>query len=76
MLNEVISIFAECLEKSTDEIKGIDEFRDYKEWDSLAYLSVIAAIDDKYNHVVPLEDFRSCRTVNALAEYLETHVDK
>jgi acyl carrier protein len=76
MLDEVIGIMAECLEKPTSEINGSDEFRNYEEWDSLAYLSVIASIDEKYNYVVPLDDFRSCRTVKALAEYLSTHVEK
>jgi acyl carrier protein len=75
MLETIIGIFAESLEKSAGEIRGNDEFRNYAEWDSLAYLSVIAAIDDKFNYVVPLEDFRSCRTVNALADYLATHVE-
>jgi len=76
MLNEVIEILAECLEKQNSEIHGTDEFRDYEEWDSLAYLSVIAYIDDKYGYVVPLEDFRQCRTVSSLADYLSTHVEK
>jgi acyl carrier protein len=76
MLDEVIGILLECLEKTKEEIQGCDEFRLYTEWDSLAYLSVIAAIDDKYNFVVPLEDFRSCRTVSELSQYLETHLEK
>ena len=76
MLDEVIGIMVECLEKTNGEINGSDEFRNYGEWDSLAYLSVIASIDEKYDYVVPLEDFRCCRTVKALAEYLSSHVEK
>ncbi len=74
MLEIVKEIFAESLEKPESEILEGDEFRNYPEWDSLAYLSVIAAIDEKYNFVVPLEDFRNCRTIAALAEYLNAHV--
>ncbi len=73
MLQEIIGIFADCLEKSTDEIQAGDEFREYEEWDSLAYLSVIASIDDEYGLVVPVEDFRACRTVKALADYVAEH---
>ncbi len=73
MLHELISLMAECLEKEPEEIKETDEFREYEEWDSLAYLSVIAAIDDAYGLVVPVEDFRSCRTVQALADYVASH---
>ena len=76
MLEIVVGIMAECLEKPSEEINGSDEFRNYGEWDSLAYLSVIAAIDERYDYVVPLEDFRSCRTVASLAEYLENHLGK
>ncbi len=73
MLQEIINIFADCLEKEPEEIKAGDEFREYEEWDSLAYLSVIASIDDEYEFVIPVEDFRSCITVADLAEYVETH---
>ena len=73
MLQEIINIMAECLEKSIDEVKAEDEFREYEEWDSLAYLSVIASIDDEYGLVVPVEDFRACRTVKDLADYVAEH---
>lgn len=73
MLQKIINLMAECLEKEPEEIKDTDEFREYEEWDSLAYLSVIAAIDDAYGMVIPVEDFRACRTVKALADYVEAH---
>lgn len=73
MLQQIIELLAECLEREADSIKGTDEFRNYDEWDSLAYLSVIAAIDDAFGLVVPIEDFRACRTIESLAEYVEAH---
>lgn len=73
MLQQIIDLMADCLEKEPGDIQGSDEFRNYEEWDSLAYLSVIAAIDDNYGLVVPIEDFRACRTVEALAAYVDTH---
>ena len=73
MISQIINLIAECLEKEPGEIKATDEFREYEEWDSLAYLSVIAAIDDNYGLVIPIEDFRSCRTVQALADYVMAH---
>jgi acyl carrier protein len=73
MLKDIIDLISECLEKDVAVIKGADEFRNYEEWDSLAYLSVIAAIDDNYGLVVPIEDFRACRTVEALAAYVDSH---
>lgn len=73
MIQEIIDLLAECLEREPSEIRGMDEFRTYEEWDSLAYLTVIAAIDDNYGFVFPLEDFRACRTVCALTAYVESH---
>jgi len=76
MLQQIINIFAEILEKNPDEITPNDEFRMYDEWDSLAYLSVIAAIDDKFNIVIPIDDFRKLRTINSLAEYVQSNMGK
>jgi acyl carrier protein len=73
MLQQIIELMAECLERDILSVNGEDEFRNYDEWDSLAYLSVIAAIDDEYGLVVPIEEFRACRTVSALAAYVESH---
>ena len=39
------------------DINPEDEFRDYEEWDSLAYLSIIAMIDENYDIVIPGEEF-------------------
>jgi len=73
MLNQIITLIAECLERNASQISGTDQFREYEEWDSLAYLSVIAQIDDDFGIVVPVEDFRTCRTVQDLAAYVEKH---
>jgi len=73
MLEKIIKLMSECLEKEESQIKCDDQFREYEEWDSLAYLSVIAQIDDDFGLVVPIEDFRSCRTIQDLAAYVEKH---
>lgn len=70
MLEKIISLMADCLEREADTIKGSDLFREFEEWDSLAYLSVIAQIDDDFGIVVPIEDFRACKTVHDLADYV------
>ncbi len=73
MLETVITMMEELLERDAGTVKPEDEFREYEEWDSLAYLSVIAKIDEDFGMVVPLDDFRQCRTVRALSEYLDKH---
>ncbi|MES2206974.1 MAG: acyl carrier protein [Pseudomonadota bacterium] len=47
---------AEILE--IDEIKTIDRFQDFPEWDSLAVLSVIAMIDAEYQISIHSSDIK------------------
>ncbi|NLA13828.1 MAG: acyl carrier protein [Tissierellia bacterium] len=71
MLQQIINLFAEILEKNPDELNPNDEFREYEEWDSLAYLSVIAKIDEDYHLVIPRDEFQKIRTIKDLTNYLE-----
>ena len=65
MEKEFIEAFRETIERE-GEILLRDEFRNYDEWDSLAYLSVIAMLDENYEVIIELEDFRKQITVGAL----------
>jgi acyl carrier protein len=71
MLEQIIVMLEEILEIDPGTVKAEDEFREYEGWDSLAYLSVIAKIDEDYHMVIPRDEFRELRTVGALAEYVE-----
>jgi acyl carrier protein len=71
MLSNIIKMFEEILERDTGTINAHDEFREYEEWDSLAYLSVIAKIDEDYHFVIPRDEFQKIRTIEDLANYLE-----
>ena len=71
MLSNIIKMFEEILERDTGTINAHDEFREYEEWDSLAYLSVIAKIDEAYHFVIPRDEFQKIRTIEDLANYLE-----
>ena len=71
MLEQIIAMLEEILEMDPGAVKAEDEFREYEGWDSLAYLSVIAKIDEDYHMVIPRDEFRELRTVGALAEYVE-----
>jgi len=71
MLSNIIKMFEEILERDTGTINAHDEFREYEEWDSLAYLSVIAKIDEDYHFVIPRDEFQKIRTIKDLTNYLE-----
>ena len=64
-MEKFIESFAEALERE-DEIKMEDEFRNYDEWSSIAYLSVIAMMDEEYGIQMEEAEFKKIRTVQQL----------
>jgi len=54
-------------------VLGEDRFRSYEEWDSLAYLSVVAFIDEKYHVIIPFEIFRDFTTIGDIFEYVQNN---
>lgn len=66
MEQKFIENFKEVLEIEDHEIHMSDEFRTYEEWDSLAYLSVIAMIDEEYDKQIETADFKKLITVQDL----------
>lgn len=64
-MERFIELFAEAIERE-DEIKMKDEFRNYDEWSSIAYLSVIAMMDEEYDIQIEEADFKKLKTVQAL----------
>lgn len=64
-MEKFIELFAEALERE-GEIKMEDNFRDYDEWSSIAYLSVIAFMDEMYNTQIEEEEFKQLKTVQDL----------
>ena len=56
-----------------DSIKPDDEFRNYEEWDSLAYLSVIAMIDENYDIVITGEDFEKLNKIQDIYNYINNN---
>ena len=64
-MEKFISLFAEALERE-GEIKMEDEFRNYEEWSSIAYLSVIAMMDEEYDVQIEEEDFKKLTTVQSV----------
>ena len=61
-MDKFIKLLGEAIERE-DEIKMDDCFRDYDEWNSLAYLSIIAFIDENYNVQIEEDEFNKLKTV-------------
>lgn len=70
---DFLKIISETLEKDIDELKPEDEFREYEEWDSLAYLSVISIIDEEYGLVIPRDEYSKMKTLADVYDYVIKH---
>lgn len=64
-MEKFIELFAEALERE-DEIRMEDNFREYDEWSSIAYLSIIAFMDDEYDTQIEEAEFKKLKTVQDL----------
>lgn len=64
-MEKFISLLTEALERE-DSIKMEDNFRDYDEWSSIAYLSIIAFMDEEYDTQIEEVDFKKLKTVQDL----------
>lgn len=53
------------------ELSLEDEFKAFDEWDSLAYLSTIAMIDDEYGVVISAAEFRTLTTLGDVVKVIE-----
>ena len=64
--DKFIEIFKEALEAEDKVINMNDEFRNYDEWDSLAQLSLIAALDEAFEVEIEDDEFQTLKTVEDL----------
>ncbi len=66
-----IEQLTEILEIEDFEIKHEDIFRDYEEWDSLAFLSLQALINDEYDITIPRDEFDKVQTIAELYDLIQ-----
>ena len=63
-INEFIEKFAEAVEvEDASTLIASTEFRNLEEWSSLAYLSVIALLDEEFDVQIEMEDFKKLKTI-------------
>jgi acyl carrier protein len=73
MKEKFINSLKDTLEIQNREILPGDKFREYKEWDSLAQLSLIAMLDDEYGVAIENEKFIKLITVEDLMNEVISH---
>lgn len=69
---DFIEKFAEELEIENCSILSAEtEFRNLAEWDSLAYLNIIAMLDEEYNMQIENAEFKKLKTLGDIITYIE-----
>ena len=66
MEQKFLDLLKEILEIEDRELSMTDNFREYPEWDSLAYLSVIAMLDEEYGIQIEGSEFKKLKTLGDL----------
>jgi len=74
MEDKIKDAFREAMDNDDLEIELTDTFRDYDDWDSLAYLSMIAALDEEFGVEIENEEFEKLETVEDLLEAIKAKV--
>ena len=66
-INEFIEKFAEAVEiEDASTLNANTEFRTLSEWSSLAYLSVIALLDEEFDVQIEMADFKKLNTIQEI----------
>lgn len=61
-MEKFIDLLKEALDRE-DTIELTDEFRSYDEWNSIAYMSTIAMLNEVYGVQLTLDEFKKLKTV-------------
>lgn len=71
---DFIEKFADALEIEDMSALSMETvFRNLEEWDSLAYLNLIAMLDEEYDIQIENSDFRALKTLSDISEYITSH---
>jgi len=69
-----INAFAEALEIEDASALNLNtEFRDLDEWDSLAYLNIIAMLDEEYDIQIENTEFKKLATLGDIVSFIESN---
>lgn len=71
MKENFLKLFKETLDIEDRDLVMSDEFRAFKEWDSISNLSVIALIDVEYEVIIENSVFKKINTIEELWDKIE-----
>jgi acyl carrier protein len=68
---ELTELLAEILECDAATLSGDTNFHEHAKWDSIAYLSTVVVIEERFGLVPPLSKFKK---ISDLAAFIEGKV--
>lgn len=71
---EFLNALEEILELDENTLKGDEVLMDIEQWDSLAFLSVIAMADEHFDIVIQGDKLEEINTVGDLISLVEKHL--
>ena len=72
---EFLHALEEILELDEGTLKGNEALVDMKEWDSIAFLSVIAMLDEQFNMIIQGDKLEQITKVSDLIALVEDKLD-
>ncbi len=71
---QFLNALEEILELEQNTLSGEEVLVDIEQWDSLAFLSVIAMADEQFEIVIQGDKLEKINTVNDLVSLVEEHL--
>lgn len=71
--NQFLDNFRSILNIKDRELGLEDKFRDMEEWDSLAFLSIMAMIDEEYGILINAAEFQELHTLGDIESFINQH---
>ena len=72
---EFLALFAEIVEEDPDSLHGSEKLREQiLGWNSLAVVSIIVMVDERFGLTLAPKEIAACKTVNDLIQLLEGRV--
>ncbi len=68
--DEFLAMFADVLNEPVTSLSLDQNLSDYEDWDSLAVLSLITEVDERYATVLDAEALNGCETVQQVYDLL------
>ena len=75
MKSRIREIFAEVLEVELAVITDRLEYSSISQWDSVAHMAIVAAIEDEYDIMMEIDDIIDMSDFTKSVEIISTYID-